>query len=118
MATEVNLFPDQGADYQHVFLYRNRATGQPINLAGATVECQIRPFPQSDDILLDADNAAKGNLEITDEANGEITLTIPGATTATWRNDLSVYDIKSVIGGKPDRIAEGTVYLNKATTRS
>lgn len=118
MATKVNLFPDQGADYPHIFLYRNKATGAAINLTGYTIEMQVRPFAQSDELLFDGDTGAKGNVEITDAANGEITITIPGAITALWRNNEAVYDIKGTpSGGDPERIAQGSVYLSKATTR-
>ena len=120
MATKVNLFPDQGAEYQHIFLYRNKATGAAINLTGYTIEMQVRPYAQAGDtdLLFDADTGAKGNVEITDAANGEITITIPAAITATWRNNEAVYDIKGTpSGGEPERIAQGDVYLSKATTR-
>jgi hypothetical protein len=118
MATKVNLFPSQGATYQHVFLYRNKATGAAISVAGWTIEMQVRPFAQSAELLFDGDTAAKGNVEITDGANGEVTITLPAATTATWRNNEAVYDIKGTPpAGEPERIAEGSVYLSKATTR-
>lgn len=117
MATQINLYPDQGSKFEHIFLYRDKATGAAIPLTGGTVECQIRPFPQSSDILFDADNAAKGNVEITDGPNGEVTLTIPGADSAAWREDEAHYDIKVTLGGDPFRIAEGVVFINKQTTR-
>lgn len=118
MATKVNLFPDQGADYQHIFLYRNKATGAAIPLTGYTIEMQVRPYAQSAELLFDGDTGGKGNVEITDAVNGEITITIPAATTALWRNNEAVYDIKGTpSGGEPERIAQGNVYLSKATTR-
>jgi hypothetical protein len=117
MATQVNLFPDQGAKYEHVFLYRTKTAVIP--LTNAEVYCQIRPYPQSADILFDADNQGKGNIDVTDGPAGEVTLTIPGATTAAWRHDEAHYDIKVVRDGEtePERIAEGFIYLSKSTTR-
>jgi hypothetical protein len=117
MATKVNLFPDQGSDFTHRYLYRDRATKAPISLTGYTIEMQVRPFKGSSELLADLDNAGKGGVVLTDAANGEFTITLLGADTAVWRNDEAVYDIKGTNGGTPERIAEGEIYLNKSTTR-
>jgi len=117
MATKVNLFPDQGSDFTHKYLYRDKATRSPISLAGYTLEMQVRPHKQSSELLADLDNAEKGGIVLTDDANGEFTITLEGTDTATWRNDEAVYDIKGTNGGVPERIAEGEIYLNKSTTR-
>jgi hypothetical protein len=117
VATKVNLFPDQGSDFTHKYLYRDRATKAAIPLTGYTIAMQVRPFKQSSELLADLDNDLKGGVVLTDAANGEFTITLLGSVTAAWRNDEAVYDIKGTNGGTPERIAEGEVYLNKSTTR-
>jgi hypothetical protein len=84
------------------------------------LEFQVRPYPQSSDVLLDGDNQGKGNVEITDGPNGELKITIPGLISAGWRENEMVYDVKAIDvgnGNKPYRIVEGYVYMSKQTTR-
>ncbi|MBT8147286.1 MAG: hypothetical protein KJN90_10570 [Gammaproteobacteria bacterium] len=118
MATKVNLFPDQGSDFKHRFCYRDKATKLAIPLTDYLIEMQVRPFKQSSEILADLDSDTKGGVVLTDAINGEFTITLTGASTAAWRNDEAVYDIRGTNGSSiPERIAEGEIYLNKSTTR-
>lgn len=118
MADTVNIEVDQGADYVHTFQYFDVVTEQPIDLTGYTVEAQVRPFPNSSTVLFDGDNGGKGNVELLDAVNGKVKITIPGATSAGWSNDEMAYDVKGTVGGVAERIVQGTVFLNKATTRA
>lgn len=118
MATRVDMYLDQGAEYKHRFLYRDRDTKLAVDISGYALSMQVRPYAESDDVLWDADNAGKGGILITDGPNGELLITIPAATSSAWRNDEAVYNIMGTpSGGEPDRIAEGNLFISKNTTR-
>jgi len=118
MATKVNLFPDQGAKYQHIYVYKDKATGAVIPITGWLIEMQARAYPTDETALLDIDTDLKGGIEITDGANGEFTITIAAATSAAWRHSELSYDIVGTPPAEdPERIAQGTIFVSKSTTR-
>ncbi len=120
MATTVNLRIDQGSTYIHTFTYTDADTLNPIDITGFSARCQVRPCVDADDtdLMFDGDSAAKGNVAITDAANGQVELTIPGSVSDAWDVIEAVYDLEVVDGSdEPTRIVQGTVFIDKQVTR-
>jgi hypothetical protein len=94
------------------FSYTIDLNGGPNSLAGYGGKMQIRTSRTG--TLLHEVNVGDFSF---DESNRRVTVRIPGTETAAYSWDNAFYDI--VIDGPEGawRIAEGRVYVTKATTR-
>lgn len=113
----------QGQTWEETLTVEN-ADGSPMDLTGFEARMQIRADLSDTDVILELDGD-NGRLEITDAANGEITLTVSAADTAgldlafdtqTWVYDLEVYRADP----PPEyvqRILEGAVIAYPEVTR-
>ena len=111
--TKVNLKIFQGSTYSHRFIVQKEGVSLP--LTGYTARMHIRQTVASDTILYQTTEA--GDLDI-DEANGWIDLEIHGDVSELWTFTSGVYDIEiETPGGKPYRIAEGSVKVDPEVTR-
>lgn len=121
MASKVNISVDQGSTYTHVFNWVDADSGDPINILGYSARWQIRPYVESDVLLLDGDTDLKGMIEITDGAVGEVTVTIPGSISEAWDVTLTeaVYDVEIISPADvPTRIVEGEIAITPEVTRT
>lgn len=82
----------QGKTYEFVGNVVHKATGLPFDLSAYSARMQIRPTKDSGTVLADVTSM----IVINNPTQGQLTLTIPAATTAgyTWRTgqyDLELY---------------------------
>jgi hypothetical protein len=106
MASQVELFCDQGTDFS-ITLDLSNDDGTAINVAGYSLTSSIRKSYYS------ANVTANLTVSITDAANGNIRLSMNSATTSNIKAGRYLYDVKmqdtsSVVS----RVIEGiiTVY--------
>jgi len=101
MATTKNLVIDQGATFSAniQFLDTNK---NPISLAGYSVRSKMRTS-------YDAANAAPFTAVITNEATGNINLSLTAANTSLLQYGRYVYDVEAYLANAVLRIVEGTV---------
>ena len=115
-AGRFDLIIEQGVDFAYTVRWSDgqsaESPGLPVNLSGSTVRAQIRytygaPYPPA--LELDAD--------ISDAANGEITLRATALETATLTKDgvwdLEIYDPSN----KVTRLLSGRVQVSPEVTK-
>ena len=112
MAAYVELYMDQGATFTNVLNITDDLTNTSLNVASYTVTSQIRRSYYSANIT------ANLVCTITDAANGEITMTLDAANTATIKAGRYVFDIKNEDeDGTVTRIIEGLITVTPSVTR-
>lgn len=109
MAVTSNLVIDQGANFSVTINYSNDS-GVPNDLTGYTARAQMRKSYYSA-------NSTTFSSNITDAANGEITLSMTAANTSNVKPGRYVYDVTVGIGVDVLRIVEGIVTVLPGVTR-
>ncbi len=94
------------------------SSGAPIDLTGYSARMHLREAVDSAAILVEL-TTENGRLAITSPATaGELTVTIPTATTTLLDFDTAVFDLELVQpDGEVKRILEGTVTFSREVTR-
>lgn len=111
-----NLTIEQGATFRRVISLRDYNTNAIKNLTGFTARMQIRAFV-ADTATLVSLTTENGGITI-DAAEGQITLIITAAVTAsmTWRK--AVYDLEIIDGsGTVTRLLQGSIIVSPEVTR-
>jgi len=112
MAGFTELYIDQGATFNSVINLTDDVTNAPINIAGYTIESQLRRSYYSAN--------ASGNLvcAITDAANGEVTMFMSKANTANLKAGRYVFDVNMTDAGNvTTRILEGIITVTPGVTK-
>ena len=107
---------EQGATFSRVFTYQNNA-GDAISLTGYTPRMQVRASLEAADTIFDLTDG--DGVEVTDGANGEVTVTIPATDTASLTpGDRLVYDLELENGsGTVIRLVQGILTVDGEVTR-
>lgn len=116
MADIRNIHIDQGADYTHVFTYLDPESKEPVDMDAWTGVCQIRDT--EDGSLLWEGTTETGGLTL--DADGVITLFVPGAESSSWGYFLekAVYQIELTTPlAKSERAVQGTVFIDQEVIR-
>jgi hypothetical protein len=112
MPAYVEIYIDQGSNFNNIINLTNDVTNTPINVAGYTISSQLRRSYYSAN--------ASGNLtcSVTDAANGEITMTMTPANTANLRAGRYVFDVRlEDATGAVSRPLEGMVTVTPRVSR-
>lgn len=105
---------EQGAFWSASLTYKDKL-GEPIPLTGYSARMHIRPFTESDDVMLVLSTAEGGITLGADD--GIIEIEISSAQTATLTSD-GVYDLELVApSGEVKRLLKGKVKLDMEVTR-
>lgn len=114
MASEVNFTLDQGSTFSLSCTYKD-SNGNPVNLTGYSARSQARETIEASTTLwnlVSPTNITLGG------ATGEITLTIPAATTANYTPGKTYYyDLELVTGATVIRLIQGQIYVSAEVTR-
>lgn len=110
----VNLLIEQGATFQHRFIWQD-ANGNVMNLIGYTARMQIRESVNTDETLLEL-TTDNGRI-ILGGATGTIDLNIAATDTAaiTWKR--AVYDLELIDDDTVTRLIQGQVNVSHEVTR-
>lgn len=112
MPAYVELYIDQGSNFNNIINLTNDVTNAPINVAGYTITSQLRRSHYS------ANASANISCTVTDMANGEITLSMTAANTAVLRQGRYVFDVRMEdLTGVVSRPLEGMVTVTPRVTR-
>jgi hypothetical protein len=107
-----NFTIEQGTTFYKVMTLS--ASSAPVNLTGYQARMQIRPEIESGEVLAEL---TTGNGLITLSSAGQITWTIPAATTEGITVD-GFYDMELIEpGGAIKRLLKGRVRLDREVTR-
>lgn len=120
--SDLNLVIYQGASLQHTWTWHSgvdEESAVPVDLTSASARAQVRRTRASRDVLLEMTTAA-GDITLSDQ--GEISLHVPGAITATLPT-LPVglpafWDLEIVWpDGDVCRLLQGRVTISPEVTR-
>ena len=110
MAIINNIFIDQGTDFTMTVDVQN-ALGNALDLTGYTIAAQIRKTYGSSNVTAVFTTAHNG-------ANGQVTMSLPDATTAAIESGRYVYDLMIESGaGEKTRVIEGQATVTPGVTR-
>lgn len=108
MATRLNIYADQGTDFELAVDVVDES-GNPLNLAGYSVTAQARPHYESEDHF---DLSAVGH------SNGAVVLSMTAAESANVRAARYVYDVVTVSpDSKTSRVLEGVLTIRPGVSR-
>ena len=112
MAAYVELFVDQGANFNNVINLTDDVTNLNVNVQGYTVISQLRRSYYS------ANASANITCSITNAINGEISMTMDANTTANIKAgrylfDLRITDHDSIVS----RVLEGIITVTPGISR-
>lgn len=103
----------KGDDYVHVVTLNTRIAGvvTPLDITGRTYTAQIRK------VKTQTTPDATFTCTVTDAANGEITITMANAVTATLRVDCYFWDLQQNASGILNTILAGKATVVSDVTR-
>lgn len=112
MAAYVELFMDQGSDFNNVLNLSDDLTNANINITGYIITSQMRRSYYS------ANASANITCTITDAQNGEVTMTVPANTTANIKAGRYLFDVEVIDSvNKKSRILEGIITVTPQVTK-
>lgn len=112
MAAYVELYVDQGATFNTTINLTDDVTNSAINVYGYTITSQMRRSYYSTGIT------ANITCTITDTSNGEVTLSMTAANTASIKPGRYVFDVKSTDSTNiTSRLLEGIITVTPQVTK-
>lgn len=110
-----DILIEQGSTF-YLTVNAKNPDGTAKNLSGYSGRMQIRPTYNSSTLYVDA-TTSNGMITILG-SQGQVTVTIPGATTDSYSWNSGVYDLEvDNSGGDIIRLVSGSVSLSKQVTR-
>mgnify|MGYP001295485312 CR=1 FL=1 len=110
MAIINNIFIDQGTDFTMTVDVQN-ALGNALDLTGYTIAAQIRKTYGSSNVTAVFTTSHNG-------AGGQVTMSLPDATTTSIDSGRYVYDLMITSGaGEKTRVIEGQATVTPGVTR-
>jgi hypothetical protein len=112
MAAYVELYIDQGTDFRDIISINDDVNGIAANLSGYTITGQLRRSYYS------ANVSANITCNISNSANGEVTISMNSGVTANLRAGRYVFDVKAVdSSNNTSRFLEGIITISPQVTR-
>lgn len=112
MAAYIELYLDQGADFNNVINLTDDITNIPVNVAGYIITSQMRRSYYSSNIT------ANITCTITDASNGEIVMSLTSANTSNIKAGRYVFDIKTKDQiNTVSRVLEGIITVTPQVTK-
>lgn len=111
MAEYVELYMDQGADFESIIVLEDDVTNINQNVIGYTVTSSMRRS------LLSPNTSGNLICSVTDAANGEITISMSASNTSNLRFGTHLFDVRSSAGGVITRLLEGIIIVTPSITK-
>lgn len=111
MTDYVELYIEQGADFESIIVLEDDVTNINQNVLGYTVTSSMRRS------LLSPNTSGNLVCTVTDSSNGEITISMNAANTANLRPGTHLFDVKSSVGGVVTRLLEGIIIVTPSITK-
>lgn len=112
MSAYVELYLDQGSDFNNIINLTDDVTNAPINVAGYLIKSQIKRSYYS------ANVTANITCTVTDASNGEIKLSMTAANTAKIKAGRYVFDVKTTDTlNIVSRVLEGIITVTPQVTK-
>lgn len=111
MTDYVELYIEQGADFESSIVLEDDVTNIYQNLSGYVITSSMRRS------LLSPNTSGNLVCSVTNAANGEISITMTAANTANLRPGTHLFDVKTVASGKYTRLIEGIIIVTPSITK-
>lgn len=116
MAGNLDLTIEPGATFRSTFTWKDKATGEVIDLTGYSARMQVRKNAASDPVL-ELTTDVDGGIILSDEDGWVITLLVPASDTAELPKGAYRYDLLMEDGdGFVTRLLEGAVTIKDRIT--
>lgn len=108
-----NFKIEQGATFNNTITYED-ASGNKINLTGATITLKAKDNRSDTNFVI---NLSIGNgITLSDPTQGQFTISIPAATTATYDWNRAFYDLDIDQSGTITRLLQGQIQIVKSVS--
>lgn len=111
MTDYVELYIEQGADFESTIILEDDVTNIYQNVSGYVVTSSMRRS------LLSPNTSGNLTCSITDAANGEMTIAMTASNTANLRPGTHLFDIRTLADGKYTRLLEGIIIVTPSITK-
>jgi hypothetical protein len=111
MTDYVELYIEQGADFESTIILEDDITNINQNVQGYTVSSSMRRS------LLSPNTSGNLTCSITDAANGEMTISMTAANTANLIPGTHLFDIRTLANGRYTRLLEGIIIVTPSITK-
>ena len=112
MAGYIELYLDQGADFENTITLSDDTSNSSINISGYSFSAQARRSPYSRNV--------PANIICTtvNAANGTVLMSISAANTANMKAGHHVFDVTSTDNfGSKERVLEGIIEVSPRVSR-
>ncbi len=110
-----DILIEPGSNFQLALVWKD-SLGAPINLSGYSAKMQVRQYPASTTVQMEASTAL--NTITLGGALGTITVNVPAATTALVNIQQGVWDIELTSpSGVVTRLLQGNVFVSPEVTK-
>jgi len=108
-----NFKIEQGADFNNTITYED-ASGNKINISGSSITLKAKDNRSDTDFVI---NLTVGSgITLSNPSQGEFTIAIPAATTATYDWNRAFYDLDITISNVVTRLLQGQVQVIKSVS--
>lgn len=111
MTDYVELYIEQGSDFESTLVLEDDDTNLYQNVAGYVVTGSLRRS------LLSPNTSGNLTCSITNAANGEITISMTAANTANLRPGTHLFDVRTLYNNKYSRLIEGIIIVTPSITK-
>ncbi len=108
-----NFKVEQGADFNNTITYED-ASGNKINISGAAITLKAKDNRSDTDFVINL-NVGNG-ITLSNPSQGQFTIAIPAATTATYDWNRAFYDLDITLSGVVTRLLQGQVQVIKSVS--
>ena len=116
-AANYNLVIEKGTTFKQKFIWKQKATGEPVDLTGYTAKMQIRPTERNHKIIIEL-STANSKIAIT-PLLGEIEIALQDEDTVSIVETEGVYDLLMMpSNGDVIKLVRGKVTLHDVVTRN
>jgi hypothetical protein len=106
-----NITIPSGEDYEQTFQLENTSSDGPFDLSNYSIYSHLKKHPESLTI------SAMFNVEIVDDIEGKIQISLPCSITSALRPGRYSYDILIDNGQRKERIIEGSALVTGGVTK-
>ena len=108
-----NFKIEHGADFNNTITYED-ASGNKINLSGAAITLKAKDNRSDTNFVI---NLSVGSgITLSNPSQGEFTIAIPAATTATYAWNRAFYDLDISLSGVVTRLLQGQIQVIKSVS--
>ena len=111
MAEYVELYLDQGSDFNTTINLNDDDSNLAVNIDSYVITSQLRRS------MISANSVDSFTCTITDTYNGEFALSMPAANTSNLKPGTYFFDVKVTANNVTSRLIEGIIFVTPCITK-